>query len=136
MLTWDRSRDWVVHRTFHDLTRVSIRFRAGTPSAAELVAIRRSLPHCRDLPPAELRDAIRASGALALGEMPTPEARSVIERATAQGLDVVAERCSFVSYLPYDRTTGCAWLIEDDAEARAVAEAMIAEGVPIQDIEA
>jgi hypothetical protein len=68
--------------------------------------------------------------------MPTPEARSVIEAVQAQGLEVVAESASFVSYLPYDRTTGCAWLIEDDAEAAAVAPAMLQEGVPVQDIEA
>jgi hypothetical protein len=35
-----------------------------------------------------------------------------------------------------DRTTGCAWLIEDDDEAADVAQAMLQEGVPIQDIEA
>jgi hypothetical protein len=49
---------------------------------------------------------------------------------------VVAESASFVSYLPYDRTTGCAWLIEDDAEATAIAQAMLAAGVPVQDVEA
>jgi hypothetical protein len=37
--------------------------------------------------------------------------------------------------LPVDRTTGCAWLIEDAAEARSVAEAMIAAGVPVQAVE-
>jgi len=30
---------------------------------------------------------------------------------------VVAERASLVSYLPFDRTSGYAWLIEDEAEA-------------------
>ena len=53
--------------------------------------------------------------------MPTPEARRLIEAAQAEGLQVVAEAASFVSYLPYERTTGCAWLIEDDAESAAVA---------------
>jgi hypothetical protein len=51
-------------------------------------------------------------------------------------LEVVAESASFVSYLPYDRTTGRAWLIEDNAKATAIAQAMLREGVPVQDIEA
>jgi hypothetical protein len=68
--------------------------------------------------------------------MPAPEARRVIDAVKAQGLEVVAESASFVSYLPYDRTTGCAWPIEDDAEAAAVAQAMLREGVPVQDVEA
>jgi hypothetical protein len=136
MLEWDRSHDWVVQRNFHELTRVSIRFRQGTPSVAELIAVRRCLAQFRNWPPGALREAIRASGMLALGDLPTREARPLIESATAEGLEVVAENCSFVSYLPHDRTTGCAWLIEDDAESREVAEAMIALGVPVQPVEA
>ena len=60
----------------------------------------------------------------------------MIEAAQAQGLEVIAESASFVSYLPYDRTTGRAWVIEDDDEAAAVAQAMLQEGVPVQDVEA
>jgi hypothetical protein len=136
MLTWDRSHDFVLHRFWYDLTRVTIRFRDVPPSVQELLALRRCLPQFRDVAPATLRSRIGDSRQLSLGEMPTPEARSVIEAVQAQGLEVVAESESFVSYLPYDRTTGCAWLIEDDAEAAAVAQAMLQEGVPIQDIEA
>ena len=136
MLTWDRSHDYVLHRFWNDLTRVTIRFRNAPPSVQELVALRRCLPQFRDVAPATLRSQIGDSRQHSLGEMPTPEARSVIEAAQAQGLEVVAESASFVSYLPYDRTTGCAWLIEDAAEAAAVAQAMLQEGVPVQDIEA
>jgi hypothetical protein len=136
MLTWDRSHDYVLHRFWNDLTRVRIRFHNTPPSVHELVALRRCLPRVRDVAPAALRSQIRDCRELSLGEMPTPEARRIIEAAQAQGLDVVAESASFVSYLPYDRTTGCAWLIEDDTEAAAVAQAMLQEGVPVQDIEA
>src|SRR5438067_8528983 len=136
MLTWDRSHDYVLHRFWNDLTRVTIRFHNAPPSVHELVALRRCLSQFRDVAPATLRDQIGDSRDLSLGEMPTPEARRVIEAAQAQGLEVGAESASFVSYLPYDRTTGCAWLIEDDAEASAIAQAMLATGVPVQDVEA
>jgi hypothetical protein len=136
MLTWDRSHDYVLHRFWNDLTRITIRFRNAPPSVGELAALRRCLPQFRDVRPAMLRSRVGDCRQLSLGEMPTRAARSVIETAQAQGLEVVAESASFVSYLPFDRTTGCAWLIEDDAEAAAVVQGMLEEGVPVQDIEA
>jgi hypothetical protein len=86
--------------------------------------------------PATVRAQIGNSGVLALGVLPTPEARRLIETTQGEGLEVIAEGASFVSFLPYDRTTGCAWLIEDDAEAAAIAQAMLAAGVPVQNVEA
>jgi hypothetical protein len=68
--------------------------------------------------------------------MPTREALRIVKAVRVVGLVVVPESASFVSYLPYDRSTGCAWLIEDSLEARSIAEAMIAEGVPVEDVEA
>jgi hypothetical protein len=136
MLSWDHTHDWVVQRYYNDLTRVTIRFTHGVPNLAELLAVRRCLPQYRNTPPAELRALIGRAGSLPLGEMATREARRLAEAAKATGLDVVAEDASFISYLPYDRTTRCGWLIEDEAEARSVAEAMIAAGVPIQEVEA
>jgi hypothetical protein len=136
MLAWDRSHDGVLKRFWNDLTRVTIRFRQGAPSVAELAALRRCLPQFRDKSPAALRARIGNSGMLALGELPTPEARRLIEKAQNERMEVTAESASFVSYLPYDRTTGCVWLIEDGAEAAAVAQAMLAMGIEVQDIEA
>ncbi len=136
MLTWDRSHDYVLQRFWNDVTRVTIRFCDAPPSVQELAALRRCVPQFREVGPAALRNQIGDSRQLSLGQMPTPEARRVIEAAQAQGLEVIAESASFVSYLPYDRTTGCAWLIEDATEAAAVAQAMLQEGVPVQDIEA
>jgi hypothetical protein len=100
-----------------------------------LIAVRRSLPQFRDTPPAELRSAIAGAGSLFLGEMPTREAMRLVETARSAGLNVLAENVSFISYLPYDRTTGCVLLVEDDAEARIVAEAMIAAGAPVEAVE-
>ena len=136
MLTWDRTHDYVLHRISNDLTRVTIRIRDAPPSVQELAALRRCLPQYRDVAPTTIRSQIGDCRQLSLGDMPSPEARRVIEAVQAQGLEVVAESASFVCYLPYDRTTGCAWLIEDDEQAAAVAQAMLQEGVPVQDIEA
>ena len=136
MLAWDRTHDWVLQQILLDLTRVSIQFRQMPLSVAELVALRKCLPQFRDMAPAAVRDAVGEAGVLLLGVPPSPEARKLIRAAEAAGLQVVAEGASRVSYLPFDRTTGCAWLIEDDDEAAAVAQAMLAAGVPVQDVEA
>lgn len=136
MLTWDRSHDFVLHRIWNDLTRVTIRFRAPSPSLQELAAIRRCLPEFRNTSPAEVRHRIGDSQELLLGVLPTREARRVIDSAQSEGLQAIPESASYVSYLPFDRTTGCAWLIEDDDEAAAVAQAMLEAGVPVQDVEA
>ena len=136
MLAWDRTHDWVLNRFWNDLTRVTIHFSEERPSLAEMAAVRRCLPQFRDLAPSAVKEKIAGSRTLLLGAMPTPEARTLIEALQNEGLQVVADAASFVCYLPHDRTTDCAWLIEDDAESAAVAQAMLAAGVPVQDIEA
>jgi hypothetical protein len=136
MPVWDKTHDWVLIRSWNDLTRVTILFQQVPPSVAELVAIRRCLPQCRHMAPARVRAAVGEPGALPLGVLPSPEARQLIQVAEAQGLRVVAEGASVVCCLPFDRTTGCAWLIEDEAEAVAVLQAMLAAGAPVQDVEA
>src|SRR5690349_13999066 len=117
MLSWDRTHDWVLERFWHDLTRVTIQFRQAPPSVAELVAVRRCLPQFRHMAPAAVRAMIGETRVLPLGVLTSPEARELIQTAEAEGLTVLAEGASQVSYVPFDRTTGCAWLIEDEVEA-------------------
>ena len=133
---WDRTHDWVLHRHWEYLTRVTIRFRTGKPSLAELVAVRRCLPQFRYMPPAAVRETIGDSGELSLGVFPTLEGISIVEAARVEGLEVVTAGASSVSYLPEDRTDGCLWVIEDEAESQAVAKSMLAAGIPVQDEEA
>ena len=136
MLAWDRSQDWELARFWHDLTRVTIQFQKDTPSVTELVAIRRCLPQFRHLPPAEVRAAIGTSGALPVGVLPSPEARQLIRATEAAGLRAIAEGASFASYLPFNRTTSTAWLIEDAEELAQVVRAMLADRVPVRHVEA
>jgi hypothetical protein len=135
MVAWDCTRNWVLHRFWHDLTRVTICFQHVPPSVAELAAVRRCLPQFRHIAPASLRTATDG-GVLPLGILPSSQAHFLIEAARGQGLEVLADNASFASYLPVDRTAGSAWLIEDHAEATAVAQAMRAAGVPVQEVHA
>jgi len=51
----------------------------------------------------------------------------------SEGLEVAAEGASYFAYLPENRTTGCATIIDDDDEARAFVQAMLEAGVPVVD---
>ncbi len=84
MLSWDRSHQYVLYRYWNDRTRLTIRFQAATPSLQELVALRRCLPQFRDVPPAAMRSQIGDSQELSLGDMPSRDARKLIE--TIEGL--------------------------------------------------
>jgi hypothetical protein len=134
MLAWDRTHDWVVERYFNDLTRIVIHFQSNQPSAQELLALRRVFSQFRDVPPSQIRDAVGGCGKMDIGEMPTHEARGLVERASAEGLIVDSRNVSTISQLPVDRTTGRVWLIEDERDALAVIDSMIAAGIPVRDI--
>src|SRR2546429_5696278 len=87
-LNWDRSHDVVLQRFHHDVTRVAIQFQQAPPSITELMALRRCLPQFRHLPPAVLRERLSESQELSLGELPTIEARRIIDGIQATGLRV------------------------------------------------
>jgi hypothetical protein len=131
---WDRTHDWVLHHIRRDLTRLKICFQQVPPSIADLAAARRCCAQFRNMAAEAVRAAVGDAQVLDLGTMPSAEARRLIQSIQGEGLEVVAEYASFVGYLPYDRTTGCAWLIEDEAEASAVAQDMLASGIPVQDV--
>jgi hypothetical protein len=136
MVEWERNHDWVLHRVFHELTSLTIKFSGDKPSVKELIALRRCLPQFRDTSPAALRDMIGDSGAFDLGVLPTQEAREIMKALRTQGLEFVAKNASTISYLPENRTLGLALLIEDETEAARTAEEMMAAGVPVESIEA
>ena len=136
MLTWDRSHNWSVQRFFNELVRVTIRFKQNKPSVYEMLALRKCLPQYRDVSPTDLRASITETDEIVLDEMPTGEARTLVERMKAEGLIIATENASFVSFVPFDRTTGHAWLIDDENEARAIAESMIAAGIPVVNVQA
>ncbi len=66
------------------------------------------------------------------GELPGPEARRLLDELRRAGLRAELRNTSGVSYLPLDRTTGAALLVQDAAESRRVAEEMIQAGVPVE----
>jgi hypothetical protein len=132
MFEWDRSHDWVLKCFESDRAELTIRFEGGRPSLRELAALRRYLPGFRDVPPATARARAGDRGRLELGDLPGPEARRLWDELRRAGLQAELHNTSGVSYLPLDRTTGAALIVEDDAEAQRLAEEMIRAGVPVE----
>ncbi len=135
MPEWDRTHDWVLSRHYTERATLMVLFQGGRPSVSELATLRRCLPWLRHLAPVVLRDRIGQSGNLDLGEFDGREARRWQEDLKGAGLQVVIRDTSFTSYLPIDRTTGAALLVEDEEKARELVEEMMRAGVPVQDIE-
>jgi hypothetical protein len=133
-MDWDRSHDWILLRRFHDRAMISVAFERGQPSVGELIALRKCLPQFRDMSPAALRDSAGSSGRLDLGEFDGILVRPLVEKLEREGLAVAVRKTSFISYLPLDRTTNSAMIVEDAGEAKELAERMIEAGIPIQDI--
>ncbi|MCC7422850.1 MAG: hypothetical protein IT428_21445 [Planctomycetaceae bacterium] len=135
MLEWDRSHKYELVRFFTEVIRITIHFRDGVASIAEMRSLRRALPEYRNMPPAEFRERLRSIPALDLGELPGQVARSLISQLRQEGLQVVSENASRYGYLPYDVTTGAAWLIEDEMELQEIVNQMLAEGIPVRSVE-
>jgi len=133
MLDWDRTHDWVLQRFSSDRAELMVLFEASQPSLRELMALRQCLPSFKDIPPAAARAQAGSSGQLELGELPGPEARRLQSKLQRVGVRSEVRVTSRVSYTPLDRTTGLAWLIEDEADAARIAVQMIQAGVPVED---
>jgi hypothetical protein len=132
MIHWDRTHDWVLQCFESDRAELTVLFDGARPSLRELAALRRCLPEFQQLAPAAARDRAGAGGRVELGELPGPEARRLLDCLRQAGLRAELHNTSCVSYLPLDRTIGAVLLIEDEGEARHLAEEMIRDGIPVE----
>ena len=135
MADWDRNRDWVVHRTRWKRTSLLLSFAGGGPTARELQALRAVVSELREQPPAEILDAIGPTGVLCLDDRAASEADRIASELQRAGLRVRVEDASYDGYLPVDRASGDAWLIEDDAEAKRIGLEMLEAGFPVVESE-
>src|ERR1700753_1029945 len=103
MDTWDRSHQWVIYRTRHDLRRVSVRFVQSVPSVIELAALRSCFAQFRDLSPSEIKAAVVDSVVL-VGVFAGREVWALKEKGIPAHLRLIVEDASVDSYLPFDKT--------------------------------
>ena len=130
---WDDSEDWVLSKHVHPTTRLKITFSDKRPTVSALSALRKLLEQHRHVPPAELRSMIEDTGELDLGCFAPARATKVVNRANDLGLHITATDASVTSYLPINRSTKDALLIDDDELNETVVQEMLKRGVPVID---
>ena len=133
-MTWDRSLHWVLVRTHHHQFDVSVVL-DNPLSAPELAAIRKLSPDLQETPISELKSRLSGQTSFSLGTMNGQRCRDLDSVAQQLGLRLHTTNSSFTSYLPIDKTNDQMWLIEDEDEAKRIADEMIAAGIEVQDCE-
>jgi hypothetical protein len=128
---WEDSSEWTLHVAHENLVALGIVFAGDRPSVQELAAIRQLLDNYRDAPPATVRDRIGAVPELDLGTFGGIAGRSLAERASRLGLNVLVERKPETGYLFINESDGIMIGIEDDELARMVVERMREAGRPV-----
>ena len=126
---------WELHRRWRQVSVVTIHFTAPRATVRELAGLRKCLSELADLPPAEALARIGESGSLLLPELDTREATRLVAKLSRHGLRSSIESRVDAEVLAFDRTTGCALIMEDESEARRVKAEMMAAGVPVYDSE-
>lgn len=135
MNDWDQNDEWEVHRTFH-ARAVLVVILPDKEKATSLAKLRRIIPEFRNTPPAALLRKTRDGGELHLDEMTGREAHRLEKELIDAGIQTRRVDTSVVSFLPFNRTKGYAWLIESSVESERIARKMISEGVKVVNAEA
>ena len=132
-MDWDRDGQWEIQVVHEHYARLEVRFENAVPSIAELQSLRAALPEFRDISPHRLRQQIIDRGVL-FKQLDDFKAREMRDRLEAAGVAFDYHPWSEVSYLPFDRRTNVAMLIEDPDVEREVVESMRKAGIPFVEI--
>lgn len=133
-LRWDRKHRWTVQEFHYKRSRVTIHFAGPNPTTAELMALRRWVPELSSVPPAALKARLAGKGCYPLDLMKPDEAPGHARWLEQNGLRAVVEDASYVEIIPFDATDENDWIIPDPNKAKAVAQAMRAEGIKVKKI--
>jgi hypothetical protein len=132
---WNGSEDWVLSAHYNSQASVKISFAGKQPTSKEIAAIRKLIPIYRNTPVIEVKSLLSHQKEIDLGVLSWSETNRMIEYSRELDLEVIAVDSSHTSYLPINRSTNQALLIEDNALANRIIEKMLKLGVPVVDFE-
>ena len=98
--------------------------------------LRRLVPALVSQAPAVLLDQVRLCGRIELGIIAGRDAHRISESLRSKDFDVIVEDASVLSLFPVNRAKGFAAIIVDEAESDAFCRGLIANGSPIEEVEA
>lgn len=130
---WDGSEDWGLSANHNSLCSVKIVFSGNQPTIKEIAALRKLITAYQNIPVIDVKSLLSNRKEIDLGLFSSIETNRIKERAVELNLTIIAVDSSYTSYLPINRTTNHALLIEDNSLARRVTAKMLEFGVPIID---
>lgn len=130
------SAEWVVQRIRHDRRRLTVILSVSDAPAPWIAMLRRLVPELVSQAPANLLDQVRQNGQIELGVMTGRDAYRINKSLRSNGFEVTIEDASDVVLFPVNRAKGFATIIENTTESDAFCRELIANGAPIQEVEA
>jgi hypothetical protein len=130
---WDGSEDWSLSANYHSQSNVKIVFFGNKSTMKEIAAVRKLITAYQNIPAIEVKSLLSNRKEIDLGILSSMETNRIKKHAVELNLTIIAVDSSYTSYLPINRTTNHALLIEDDTLARRVIAKMLKFGVPIID---
>ena len=134
---WDGSApEWCLHVIHRHERRLVIVFDSAGPTARDVSAMRQVFEELRAQPANVVWATIKGLQRVPLTEVHSPvDAPGLTEAARRSGLVVEVLATDTVEYLPFNRKTNTALLIESDDLKARVAQRMLAAGVACQQVE-
>jgi predicted transcriptional regulator len=130
---WDGSENWSLSANYHSQSNVKIVFFGNKPTMKEIAAVRKLITAYQNIPAIEIKSLLSNRKEIDLGILSSMETNRIKKHAIELNLTIIAVDSSYTSYLPINRTTNHALLIEDDTLARRVTAKMLEFGIPIID---
>ena len=134
---WDGSApEWCLRITHRHERRIVVTFDRPGPTVSDVVRMREVFEELQSRSAQAIWTEVRGELRVVLRQVYSPvDAPGVAERAWAQGLRVEVIGADTVSYLPFNRKTEAALVIESDELLASVAERMLVAGAPSEHIE-
>jgi hypothetical protein len=122
---------WELSAFYHSRLSLRIVFCGNSPTIQELAAVRKLLDGFRERPVNEVKKEIGSVKELFIGDFPSFAGRDLCQKAEKLHLTIIAKDTSFTSYLPFNRKTNIALIIEDGNDSKAITQKMIDSGISI-----
>lgn len=130
---WDGSeKGWILERFDRDLMEIEVLFDELGPSVTEIKALRLAIPKYGRRRTQQVFNELRGKKQIRIGEFESIEGRRIAEACDREGLRTSITRRLETTFLPYNKGTNRALIIEDDTVAQAVAEEGLRQGMRIE----
>jgi hypothetical protein len=128
---WDKRNGWGLSQHTYSEISINVIFSNNIPNMKEIFDIRKLSKEFREISIVKIKSKIGNNGKAFIGKFGSIEANRIINRAKELNLTLgVIEEC-IITYLPVNKESKNALIIEDDELANNITKRMLDEGIPI-----